>query len=146
MPRSEDLFKNETPFVTRETILGQHFFSLDAGVRMKILFYRDEMELALKTKTITALEVAFSRANPDQKTYVQDRLVLSGKTLFSNYKGDLRASEGRIYVCGDAKGMARDVHRAIHIILMSEGGYAAHEAEDIVRRLSESGRYQKDVW
>ena len=52
------------------------------------------MELALKTKTITALEVACSRANPDQKIYVQDRLVLSGKTLFRIIKGTLGASEG----------------------------------------------------
>ena len=126
--------------------LGPAFLFFGCRCEDEDFIYRDEMELALKTKTITALEVAFSRANPDQKIYVQDRLVLSGKTLFRIIKGTLGASEGRIYVCGDAKGMARDVHRAIHIILMSEGGYAAHEAEDIVRRLSESGRYQKDVW
>ena len=104
------------------------------------------MEVALKNNTITSLDVAFSRANADRKIYVQDKLMLSSKTLFQIIKGTLGAHEGRIYVCGDAKGMARDVHRALHIILMNEGGYAAHEAEEIVRRLSETGRYQKDVW
>ena len=108
--------------------------------------YREEMEVALKNHTITSLDVAFSRANADRKIYVQDKLMLSSKTPFQIIKGTLGAHEGRIYVCGDAKGMARDVHRALHIILMNEGGYAAHEAEEIVRRLSETGRYQKDVW
>lgn len=42
--------------------------------------------------------------------------------------------------------MARDVHRSLLAILMTEGGYAGYEADDIMKQLSESGRYQKDVW
>ena len=78
--------------------------------------------------------------------YVQDKLANVAKDLHGIMKGTIGANEGRIYVCGDAKRMARDVHRALHVILMNLGGYAAHEAEGIVKRLAESGRYQKDVW
>ena len=53
--------------------------------------------------------------------YVQDNLMLAAKDLYAIMKGTVGANEGRIYVCGDAKGMARDVHRALHRILMTEG-------------------------
>jgi NADPH-ferrihemoprotein reductase len=70
----------------------------------------------------------------------------AAKEIYDIMKGKRGGKEGSIYVCGDAKGMARDVHRALHSILMSEGEYAAHEAEEIVKRLADNGRYHKDVW
>jgi len=108
--------------------------------------YRDEMEGALQNNVISVLQVAFSRSNSSHKVYVQDKLASVAKDLHGIMKGTIGANEGRIYVCGDAKRMARDVHRALHVILMNLGGDAAHEAEGIVKRLAESGRYQKDVW
>ena len=107
--------------------------------------YRDEMENALSIGTISELHTAFSRDVPDRKTYVQDRLMIASVKLYGIMKG-LDGAGGTIYVCGDAKGMARDVHRSLLAILMTEGGYAGYEADDIMKQLSESGRYQKDVW
>ena len=108
--------------------------------------YREEMESAEATRNVSSLSVAFSRATPGRKIYVQDKLALAARELYPVIKGSVGANDGRIYVCGDAKGMARDVHRALHSILMSEGGYAGHEAEEIVKRLTDTGRYHKDVW
>lgn len=130
--------------------------------------YREEMEAALvgggdsdekekkntkQQQHLSSLHVAFSRdpdAHAGKKTYVQDKLMAAGKEIYAVMKGTagggVGANEGCIYVCGDAKGMARDVHRALHSILMTEGGYAGHEAEEIVKRLSDTGRYHKDVW
>ena len=104
------------------------------------------MESAVATRNVSSLSVAFSRATPGRKIYVQDKLALAARELYPIIKGSVGANDGRIYVCGDAKGMARDVHRALHSILMSEGGYAGHEAEEIVKRLTDTGRYHKDVW
>ena len=49
-------------------------------------------------------------------------------------------------MCGDAKNMAKDVHRALHAIAVAATGCSAAQAEDLVKRLSDSGRYLKDVW
>lgn len=48
-----------------------------------------------------------------------------------------------MYVCGEAKNMARDVHRAL-IELYKKRDAKAAEAK--IKLLSDEGRYQKDVW
>jgi sulfite reductase alpha subunit-like flavoprotein len=53
---------------------------------------------------------------------------------------------GYFYVCGDAKHMAKDVHRTLATVLQTTFNYTTAEAENHVKRLGESGRYQKDVW
>ena len=78
-------------------------------------------------------------------SYKKDRLVLSGKTLFRIIKGTLEQRKVESMFAVMQSGWLRDVHRAYPYYFDEQGGYAAHEAEDIVRRLSESGRYQKDV-
>lgn len=42
--------------------------------------------------------------------------------------------------------MAKDVHRALHAIAAAATGCSPAQAEELVRRLSDSGRYLKDVW
>lgn len=111
----------------------------------KDFMYEAEMQAALEDGVITSLDVAFSRDGP-KKVYVQDKIIEKASTVYPIVKGTVGKNEGAVYICGDAKNMARDVNKALLSVLMREGDYAAHEAEEILRRLKNEFRYHQDVW
>ena len=51
-----------------------------------------------------------------------------------------------IYVCGDAKYMAHDVHTTLLNIAQCEGRLSQSDAVMFFQKLEQESRYQKDVW
>jgi len=102
--------------------------------------YRDEIEAMSREGTLARLDTAFSR-DQVEKIYVQQRMLEHARELF------VWLEEGaHFYVCGDASRMAKDVDRALHQVIETAGGRTAEQAEDYVRQLSTSRRYQRDVY
>ncbi|MDA1275487.1 MAG: sulfite reductase subunit alpha [Verrucomicrobia bacterium] len=102
--------------------------------------YQEEFEAMKKDGILHELDTAFSR-DQAQRIYVQNRM-LERSAMFWKW-----LEEGaHVYVCGDAKRMAKDVDAALHRIVEQEGGRSAEAAEAYVRELKKDRRYQRDVY
>ena len=103
-------------------------------------FYEDELKAMRASGHLTRLSLAWSR-DGDQKIYVQDRMRETGRDIWA------WLSEGaHVYVCGDAKRMAKDVELALVDIVAQHGGKSGEEAVLFVSDLKKKGRYQQDVY
>lgn len=74
--------------------------------------------------------------------YVQDSLRLHGQQV----AGLLLHERGHIYVCGDAKNMAKDVNDTLAEIISKEAGVDKLEALKTLAALKEEKRYLQDIW
>jgi len=103
-------------------------------------FYEDEFA-AMKAKgALTRLSLAWSRDGAE-KFYVQDRMREVGRDLWS-----WLTDGAHVYVCGDAKRMAKDVERALVDIVAQHGARSTDQAIAFVAELKRQGRYQQDVY
>jgi sulfite reductase (NADPH) flavoprotein alpha-component len=103
-------------------------------------FYGDELN-ALKTSgVLTRLSLAWSR-DGDKKFYVQDRMREVGREVWTWLDDG-----ANVYVCGDAKRMAKDVERALVDIVAQFGARTTDEAVLFVGELKKKGRFQQDVY
>jgi sulfite reductase (NADPH) flavoprotein alpha-component len=103
-------------------------------------FYEDELAGMKASRVLTRLTLAWSR-DGDQKIYVQDRMREVGRDLWAWI-----AEGAHVYVCGDAKHMAKDVERALIDVVASYGVRSVNDAVAFVGELKKSGRYQQDVY
>jgi sulfite reductase (NADPH) flavoprotein alpha-component len=103
-------------------------------------FYADELNAMKTAGLLTRLSLAWSR-DGDKKFYVQDRMREVGRELWS-----WLAEGAHVYVCGDAKRMAKDVERALVDIVAQHGARSTDEAISFVGDLKKKGRYQQDVY
>lgn len=102
--------------------------------------YREELEAMKADGTLTRLDTAFSR-DQAEKIYVQTRMLEHAAELWRWLE------EGaHLYVCGDAKRMAKDVDAALHKVIESAGGRTADQAAEYVQKLKSTKRYQRDVY
>jgi sulfite reductase (NADPH) flavoprotein alpha-component len=103
-------------------------------------FYEDELAAMKAAGVLTRLSLAWSRDRAE-KFYVQDRMREVGRDLWA-----WLADGAHVYVCGDAKHMARDVEGALVEIVAQHGARSTDEAIAFVANLKKTGRYQQDVY
>jgi sulfite reductase (NADPH) flavoprotein alpha-component len=103
-------------------------------------FYEDELTGLKAAGVLTRLSLAWSR-DGGEKFYVQDRMRQVGRELWAWI-----AEGAHVYVCGDAKRMARDVEGALVEIVAAHGARTIDEAIGFVANLKKCGRYQQDVY
>ncbi|WP_342511867.1 assimilatory sulfite reductase (NADPH) flavoprotein subunit [Sporosarcina sp. FSL K6-1522] len=102
--------------------------------------YQIEWQQWLKDGVLTRMDVAFSR-DTDEKIYVQHRMLEQSQALFQWLEDG-----AVVYVCGDEKHMAADVHATLLQILEEQGGMSPEKAADYVAELQQQKRYQRDVY
>jgi sulfite reductase (NADPH) flavoprotein alpha-component len=103
-------------------------------------FYGDELNAMKTSGLLTRMSLAWSR-DGDKKFYVQDRMREVGRELWT-----WLAEGANVYVCGDAKRMAKDVERALVDIVAQFGARSTDEAVSFVAELKKKGRFQQDVY
>jgi len=102
--------------------------------------YQTEWQKWIKDGVLTRMDVAFSR-DQEEKVYVQHRMQAHSKELFEWLQ------EGAVvYICGDEKHMAHDVHQTLIDIIEKEGGLSREQAESYLADLQQNKRYQRDVY
>ena len=102
--------------------------------------YQLEWQEALEDRSLTRIDVAFSRDQPE-KIYVQNRIDENAAELVAWLDGG-----AHLYVCGDAKQMAKDVRAAVVRAFVSAKGLSEADAEAHVAGLERAHRYQQDVY
>ncbi|MDL0419301.1 assimilatory sulfite reductase (NADPH) flavoprotein subunit [Caldibacillus thermoamylovorans] len=112
---------------------GDQHFSSD-------FLYQVEWQKWLKNGVLTKMDVAFSR-DQAEKVYVQHRMLEKRKEFYQWLEDG-----AVVYVCGDEKHMARDVHQTILTILEKEGGLTSEQAAVYLDQMRKQKRYQRDVY
>ncbi|XP_065116594.1 NADPH--cytochrome P450 reductase isoform X2 [Paramisgurnus dabryanus] len=121
--------------------VGETILYFGCRHRNEDFLYQQELEDFERAGVLTQLNVAFSR-DQDHKVYVQHLLKKNKEHLWKL----VHSHNAHIYVCGDARNMARDVHAAFHEIAQEAGGLTHAQAVDYFKKLMTKGRYSQDVW
>lgn len=102
--------------------------------------YQVEWQSYVKEGLLTRIDLAWSR-DQAEKIYVQDKLIAQASDIWQWLQ------EGAfIYVCGDAKRMAKAVDLALQQILMTQAQYSQEQAISYLDELRSQKRYQRDVY
>ena len=102
--------------------------------------YQTEIQNYLQLGSLTHVDVAFSRDQPE-KIYVQHKILKQGHELFSWLE-----SGAHVYVCGAKSPMSDDVEQALIQVIEKFGNKNSEQALTYLNQLKEEGRYQKDVY
>ncbi|HUB44058.1 MAG TPA: flavodoxin domain-containing protein [Acetobacteraceae bacterium] len=119
---------------------GRNWLFFGARRFMHDFLYQLEWQDWLKSGLLSRIDVAFSR-DQRQKIYVQHRLWDARRELFAWLQDG-----ASVYVCGDAKAMAKDVHAMLLQIIADQTGRDADNAAAYLHEMQRERRYLRDVY
>lgn len=121
---------------------GRNWLFFGEQHRASDFLYGPEWQAYQKQGKLHRMDLAFSR-DQDHKIYVQHRMLEQSKELWAWLQNG-----AYFYVCGDAKHMAKDVHKALIEIARKEGGLSPESAEQYVNvtLMRTERRYLRDVY
>ncbi|MBV7505481.1 assimilatory sulfite reductase (NADPH) flavoprotein subunit [Bacillus sp. sid0103] len=102
--------------------------------------YQTEWQKWLQNGVLTKMDVAFSR-DTAEKVYVQHRMLEHSKELY-----EWLEEGAHLYICGDEKNMAHDVHKTLIDIIEKEGSLSREKAVEYLAEMQQQKRYQRDVY
>ncbi|KAE8279939.1 Methionine synthase reductase [Larimichthys crocea] len=135
-----------------EATFGETWLFFGCRHRDRDYLFREELEGFVSSGTLSHLKVCFSRDVQEEKEetansaapsrYVQHNLLLNSQHITDI----LLRRNGCIYVCGDAKNMAKDVNDTLMEMIKSELQVDQLEAMKKLAALREEKRYLQDIW
>lgn len=102
--------------------------------------YEDELNEYVKNGVLK-MHVAFSR-DQAHKIYVTHLLEQNMDEIWKV----IGENNGHLYVCGDARNMARDVHNIVLKVVQEKGNMTESQALAYVKKMEAQKRYSADVW
>lgn len=143
------LQKQQNPSVQ----LGEAWLFFGCRHQSRDYLFESDLNFYKEQHVLNQLIVCFSRDTPQSSKettdtttahpkYVQDNLVIYGKQMM-----DLMLNQNAIiYVCGDARGMAQDVHQTLIQLLQPHCNQDKMQAIQLIQQWQTSGRYLRDIW
>ncbi|XP_065576491.1 methionine synthase reductase-like [Artemia franciscana] len=123
-------------------IVGPSWLFFGCRHENKDYLFRSELERLHGSGVLTRFYQAFSKEPSTGPRYVQDILRLYKRPLVT-----LLLDRGAVfYVCGDAKGMAKDVFETLADAIAEVKGLDIQDARATTAKLQLEKRYLQDVW
>lgn len=119
---------------------GKNWFFFGEQHFQSDFLYQAEMQQYLQTGTLTHIDLAFSRDQPE-KIYVQQRMQQKAAELYKWINNG-----ATVYISGTKNPMSRDVETTLLSILEEQGRMNAEEAKQYLAAMEKEGRYEKDVY
>uniref|UniRef100_A0AAX7SWZ5 Methionine synthase reductase n=1 Tax=Astatotilapia calliptera TaxID=8154 RepID=A0AAX7SWZ5_ASTCA len=134
-----------------EAIFGETWLFFGCRHRDRDYLFREELEGFVSRGILSHLMVCFSRDHGEHEDaatsaarprYVQHNLLLNSQHITDV----LLKQNGYLYVCGDAKNMAKDVNETLVEIIKMELQVDQLDAMKRLAGLREEKRYLQDIW
>ncbi|XP_041670119.1 methionine synthase reductase isoform X2 [Cheilinus undulatus] len=128
-----------------KAMFGETWLFFGCRHRDRDFLFREELEAFVSSGTLNHLKVCFSRDSQEEEErpkYVQDNLLINRRHVTDI----LLKQNGFLFVCGDAKNMAKDVNDALIEIIKTELQVDQLDAMKTLAGLREERRYLQDIW